>query len=146
MRPLIGREHLLQIVAGHREDAIAGYRIAGDAALEVDELSGLVILVALAKEVDPGGHHITLGIDDAKVTDIDEQPAPARFELHLAPYLPRHGDTGVGIGRAFAQARTAYLDASPAAGTFADRLDGLSAGRHEPKREQRRRGKIGDIS
>src|SRR3546814_16909693 len=99
MRPLIGREHLLQIVAGHREDAIAGYRIAGDAALEVDELSGLVILVALAKEVDLGGHHITLGIDDAKVTDIGEQPAPARFELHLAAYLPRHGDNGVGIGR-----------------------------------------------
>src|SRR3546814_18236282 len=127
MRPLIGREHLLQIVAGHREDAIAGYRIAGDAALEVDELSGLVILVALAKEVDLGGHPITLGIDDAKVTDIDEPPAPARFELPPAASLPRHGDTGVGIGREFAPATPAYLEARHATSNFEKRTDSYMA-------------------
>jgi hypothetical protein len=51
---VVGGEHLLQILAGDREHAVARDRIAGDAALEVDELARLLVLVAFAEEVDLG--------------------------------------------------------------------------------------------
>ena len=59
MGALVGGEHLLQIGAGDRIDLAARDRIGGDAALEVDQLAGARILVALAEKVD-------LGDDDAR--------------------------------------------------------------------------------
>ena len=74
MGALVGGEHLLQIVAGDRIGLAAGDRISGDAALEVDQLAGLPILVALAEKVDLGGDVAGLGIGHLELADVGEQP------------------------------------------------------------------------
>jgi hypothetical protein len=62
IRPVVGREHLLQILAADREDAIARDRIGSDAALEVDQLAGLLMLVALAEKVDLGAEMVAFAL------------------------------------------------------------------------------------
>ena len=97
MGALVGGEHLLQIVAGDRIGLAAGDRIGGDAALEIDQLAGRRILVALAEEIDLGADRARFGVDHLQAADVGEQPAPVRGDLDLAADLAGHGDAGIGI-------------------------------------------------
>ena len=138
MGALVGGEHLLQIVAGDRIGLAARDRISGDAALEVDQLAGRRILVALAEEVDLGGDHAGLGVGDLQAADVGEQPAAAGIDLDLAADLAGHGDGRVRILGQLDEAAADDLDAGAAAADLDDLADRLVA-RDQPAARRRRR-------
>ena len=54
------------------EDLGARRRIAGDAAAEVDQPSGLVMLLALAEEIDLGDDQAALAVVQLHAADVGE--------------------------------------------------------------------------
>ena len=125
MGAVVGGEHLLQVVAGDREGLAARDRIAGDAALEIDQLARLPVLVALAEEVDLGGDVARLGVGDLEPADVGEQPAAARGDLDLAADLARHGDRRIGVAAKLDQPPVGDLDGGAAAADLDDMADRL---------------------
>jgi hypothetical protein len=134
---VVGREHLLQILAGDREDAVAGDRISSDTALEVDQPAGLLMLVALAEEVDVRDD--IFAAVGPQVADVGEQPAPADLELDLAADLPGHGDARIGIGGEIAQPLPVDPDLRSAPGDFGDEAELLVTNGARQRRGRNRR-------
>ena len=146
MGALVGGEHLLQILAADREDLAAGQRIGGDAALEVDQLAGLLMLLAFAEEIDLGEDRAALAVGELEAADVGEQPALAGLELDVAADLAGDGDARIGVSRDLAEAAGIELDLAAAAADLDDLADRGMARRTAQHRPHGRREILGFLS
>ena len=123
MGALVGGEHLPHVLAGDREDLGARRRVAGDSAAEVDQLAGLLVLLAFAEEVDVGGDHSGLAVAQREAADVGEKPAIARLELDVAADLAGQGDARIGIAGDLGDPGRLELDPAAAAADLDDLAD-----------------------
>src|SRR6185437_14417175 len=126
-------------VAGDGEDLGARGRIAGDAAAEVDQPAGLLMLLALAEEIDLGDDQPAFAVVQADAADVGEQPARAGLELDVAADLAGEGDARIGIARDLGEAADLELDSARAAAHLDDAADRRALGRAAEDRPDGRR-------
>src|SRR3546814_20153672 len=92
MRACVGCVYLLQIGAGRGIDLCAGDRIARDAAAEIMDAAGDLLLVALAEEVDERDDQPFAAFGQLLFADAGKQPDMADPHLDLSPPLAGPGD------------------------------------------------------
>src|SRR3546814_4413955 len=96
MRAFVGGVYLLQIGAGRGIDLCAGDRIARDAAEEIMDAGGELLIVALAEEVDERDDQPFAAFGQLLFADAGKQPDMAETHLDLSSQLAGQGDRGYG--------------------------------------------------